>query len=226
MKKGKFIVIDGTDGTGKGTQTTKLVERLKNQGHDVELMDFPQYGNPSAWFVEEYLNGNFGTINEVTPKQASYFYALDRYVASFKLREYLDQGKIVISNRYVTASMGHQGTKFDNVENRKEFFSWLYNLEYNDLQIPKPDLTLIMHMPADIAQKLVDEKGHRDYVGGEKRDIHEADLGHLEKAEKVYLEMADLFEDFELIECYEGNRLLSIDEVHEKVWKIIKNEID
>ena len=109
MKKGKFIVIDGTDGSGKATQTKLLVKKLRKEKYKVKLADFPQYNKKSAGLVEEYLSGKYGTEKNVGPYVASIFYACDRYDASFKIRKWLKEGNIVISNRYVTANMGHQG---------------------------------------------------------------------------------------------------------------------
>ena len=106
---GKFIVIDGTDGSGKATQTELLVKRLAQAGYEVVMADFPQYGQKSAGLVEHYLNGKYGTALDVGPYRASIFYAADRYDASFQIRQWLKEGKIVISNRYVTANMAHQG---------------------------------------------------------------------------------------------------------------------
>src|SRR5690242_2845621 len=94
--KGRFIVIDGTDGTGKATQFSLLVEELKVSGYEVEVTDFPQYGKKSAGMVEEYLEGKYGQLN---PKAASIFYAIDRFDASYKIRDWLGAGKVVVSNR-------------------------------------------------------------------------------------------------------------------------------
>lgn len=224
MKKGRFIVIDGTDGSGKGTQTKLLVDSLKDQGFDVEMADFPQYGQKSAGMVEEYLNGKYGS--QVDAYVASVMYALDRFDASFKIREWLDKGKIVVSNRYVTANAGHQGGKIDSKSERIKFFKWLDNLEYNIFKIPKPDLNLILHIPAATAQKLVDKKPKeaRAYAKGKnkKRDIHEKDLNHLKRAEMVFLQIVKLFPNTELVECVEKGRLLSPEEVHHKILNHIK----
>src|SRR3989344_1407856 len=143
-QRGKFIVIDGTDGSGKATQTNLLLEELKTSGYEVEMTDFPQYGTKSAGLIEEYLNGKYGKVG---PEAASIFYAIDRFDASFKVRQWLDEGKIVISNRYVTANAGHQGGKIDDYHDRVKFFRWLDNLEYKIFAIPKPDLNVILHMP-------------------------------------------------------------------------------
>lgn len=225
---GKFIVIDGTDGSGKATQTQILVEHLKSAGFEVEMVDFPQYGEKSAGLVEKYLNGEYGEADEVGPYRASIFYACDRYDASFKIKKWLAQGKIVVANRYVTANMGHQGGKITNPLERKNFFTWLYELEFGIFNIPKPDLNIILHVDAAVAQAMVDQKGHRDYVHGAKRDIHEADINHLRRAEQVYLEIANSFSGFSLIECTRDNQIMSREEIHDLVWQeigeIIKNE--
>jgi dTMP kinase len=217
--KGKFIVIEGTDGSGKGEQTIRLVKRLKDTGAPVMPFDFPRYAEPSAWFVSQYLNGAFGTIEEVGPKTASLFYALDRYAAALEMRAAIDRGEIVVSNRYVGSNLGHQGSKFSDSAERQKYFEWNYDLEFNINKIPKPDLNIILHIPAEIAQELVDKKIERQYLSGKKRDLHEADLGHLKRTEEVYQQLAKLFpRDFTVVECVENGVLLSIDQVHEKVW--------
>ena len=116
-----FIVIDGTDGSGKATQTQLLVEKLKSLGFDVEIADFPQYGQKSAGLVEEYLNGVYGSAQDVGPYRASILYAVDRYAASFKIKKWLEEGKIVVSNRYVSANMGHQAGKIKDYAERDKF---------------------------------------------------------------------------------------------------------
>ncbi len=218
--RGKFIIIDGTDGSGKTTQFNLLVESLKKAGYPVEIADFPQYGKKSAGAVEEYLNGKYGQVNAYV---GSILYAVDRFDASFQIRTWLEEGKIVVSNRYVTANAGHQGGKISDNAERIKYFKWLDNLEYNIFKIPKPDLNLILHVPAKVAQKLVDKKPKeiRAYVDGKKRDLHEKDLKHLQNAEKVFLEIAELFPNTKLVECMDGNKLLSIDQIQNKIWTLV-----
>ena len=222
--KGKLIVIDGVDGSGKGTQTQMLAETLKKNGIKYEIVDFPQYGKKSAGLVEEYLNGKYG---QVDPYKSSIFYACDRFDASFKLRTWLAEGKIIISNRYVTASAGHQGGKIANKAARIKYFKWLDQLEYGLFGIPKPDLNILLHVPAKIAQQLVDQKSkdQRQYAGGKKRDLHEKDLKHLQNAEKVFIEISKLFPNTKMVECVKGGSLMSPQQVHAEVWKLVKNKI-
>jgi len=163
-KKGLFVVFDGTDGSGKATQTELLVKKLRGKGHRVEKIDFPQYGKKSAGLVEEYLNGEYGNAGDVGSYRASIFYACDRYAASFKIKKWLEGGKIVIANRYTAANMGHQGGKLKKNSERKKYFQWLHNLEYNIFEIPKPDINLILHVEASIAQKLALQKRKRIYL--------------------------------------------------------------
>jgi dTMP kinase len=224
MQKGKFIVIDGTDGSGKGTQTNMLVNSFSSEGREAIKIEFPRHSMPSAWFVDEYLNGKFGTLVDVGPYQASVFYALDRYAAASDIRKHLNTGKIVVADRYVTANLGHQGAKISDKIKRQEFYNWANNFEYNILNLPQPDLTIILHMPASVAQSLVDKKESREYIGDKKRDLHEDNLEHLQTAEKVYLELVKQF-GFILVECFVAGSILTREQIQYKILENIKSVI-
>lgn len=223
--KGIFITIEGTDGSGKGTQSQLLTERLEKLGYDVAKFDFPQYQEPSSYFVREYLNGRFGTGDEIGPYTASLFFALDRYQAAFKIREALAQGKIVVANRFTGSNMAHQGTRFANAEERRGYFIWLDNLEFQMLGIPRPDYNFVLRVPAEIAQGLVDKKGKRDYTAL-KRDILEADLDHLRKSVEIYDDLTNLFpKDFTRVDCVRSDKLLSVEEVHNLLWEKVSAKL-
>ncbi len=220
-ERGTFLVIEGTDGSGKGTQFELLGRRLAELGHDIVVFDFPQYGQPSAYFVQEYLNGNYGSAEDVGPYTGSLFYALDRYSASQQINSALDAGKVVLCNRFTGSNMAHQGTKFDRAEERRGYFIWLDNLEFQMLGIPRPDRSIVLRVPADIAQGLVDKKTARTYTD-KKRDIHEADLAHLKKSVEVYDDLCSLFpKDFTRIDCVRTGKLMSIPQVHDILWKTV-----
>lgn len=220
--QGTFIVIEGTDGSGKGTQFKRLVARLESEGYDVATFDFPQYDQPSSYFVREYLNGKYGTADAVGPYTGSLFYALDRYEAAPKIRQALAEGKVVLANRFTGSNMAHQGTKFANAEQRKGYFIWLDNLEFQMLGIPRPDQSIVLRVPAEIAQQLVDQKNERSYTD-KKRDIHEADLRHLQRAVEVYDDLCHLFpKDFLRIDCVRSGKLMSIDQVEDMVWHTVQ----
>ena len=219
-----FIVIDGTDGSGKGTQTTRLERRLAAEGYDVVLVDFPRYGAPSAHFVERYLRGEYGALESVDAYRASMFYALDRFDASFEIRAAMARGAVVVSNRYVSANKGHQMAKIADPAERTRFLAWLNELEYGVLGIPKPDLTILLHVPAEVGFELVARKDERAYLHGKVRDIHENDRAHLRAAEAAYLALLTLDgnERWQRIDCMDGERLRSMDEVEAQVWSIVR----
>ena len=218
-------MLEGTDGSGKSLQTGLLVQKLQEKGHKAEQISFPQYGKPSAALVEDYLNGKFGNAEEVGPYRASILYAVDRFAAAPQIRAWLGEGKIVIANRYVASNMGHQGGKIKNAKKRRQYLDWVYDLEYNILGIPKPDVNLILHVTPKISQQLVDKKGERKYLKGKKRDIHEDDLNHLRDAEQAYLEINKRYPEFKIIECVENNKILPPQIIHQKIWQIIENRI-
>ncbi len=225
MKRGKFIVIEGTDGSGKTVQFNLLIQKLRADGISVATFDFPRYGQPSAYFVERYLNGDYGTADEVGPYRTSLFFALDRYASSPEITSALGKYDLVLSNRYVGSNMGHQGSKIASKVGRKRYFRWVTDLEFQILGIPEPDLSIFLHLPAEEAFRLIAGKKARKYIRGKKRDIHEINLGHLERSEKTYLEMAELFPTkFTIVECMDGNRLMSPGEIHEKISALVKRK--
>lgn len=218
---GKLVVLDGTDGSGKATQTALLARELELNEIPYKVFDFPRYGSKSAGMVEEYLNGKYGQVNA---KATSIFYAVDRFDASQEIKKELAVGTVVITNRYVSANAAHQGGKIEDKEERVKFFKWLNELEYEIFGIPKPDLNIILHVPAEVAQSMVDKKDEsaRQYVNGKKRDLHEADLNHLKNAEQVYIEIAKLFPNTKLVECMQDDSLMTPEQIHNKVWELVR----
>lgn len=213
--KGRLIVIDGTDGSGKATQTDLLIRRIRAAHISVETMSFPRYEEPGSILVRKYLAGEFGLVNDVGPKLASSFYAVDRWAASAQLREWLNDGTTVVLDRFVASNMGHQGAKIEDAEQRAELYRWLHRLEHVEFGIPEPDLNVILHVPAEYTIRLIDERGNA-------KDIHERDPEYLARAEKVYLELALLFpERFRLIECMKDGALMSRGDIHSLVWQAV-----
>lgn len=222
MSNGLFLVIEGSDGSGKGTQFKLLAERLKAEGYDVATYDFPQYENESSHFVKEYLNGSYGTAEALGPYTPSLFFALDRFSAAENIASDLAAGKIVLSNRFTGSNMAHQGTKFSSEEERVMFFKWLDQLEYGMLQIPKPDQNIVLLVPAETAQQLVDQKEKRSYTEN-TRDIHEADLGHLQRAVEVYQQLCSTFpKNFTALDCTKNGELMSITSINNLIWERIQ----
>jgi dTMP kinase len=209
---GKFIVIEGTDGSGKKTQADLLVEHLRADGQEVATISFPRYGRPSAGPVEDYLSGKYGSPEQVGAYRASIFYAVDRYAISHEIRAKLTAGCHVVCDRYVASNMGHQGSKLKDATERFNYYRWIMELEFGLFGIPRPDLNLILHVPVETALQLIEKRGNT-------KDAHETDPEHLHTAERTYLEISRNFNGFTLIECAPNGNLLSREDIHESVWK-------
>lgn len=222
---GKFIVFEGIDGSGKFTQAKLLASFLRKKGKRVRVINFPQYGKKSAGPLEEYLNGKYGSSKEVGPYRASIFFACDRYDGHFKLQKWLQDGVVVIADRYVASNIAHQGGKLGDRAERKKFVKWLYDLEYGIFGIPKPDFNFILKTSPKLslqhAYKITDSeksKSRKAYLGDKERDIHEEDEQHLQDTLAMYLEVAKAFpEDFEVIECEDHGKFLPPEVIHEKI---------
>ncbi|NQU83027.1 MAG: thymidylate kinase [Parcubacteria group bacterium] len=234
MQKGKFIVFEGLDGSGKSTQTKLLVSYLEQQGREVVMIDFPQHGERSSAMVDDYLTGKYGTAEQVGPYIGSVFYACDRYDASFKIKKWLNEGKIVIADRYLASNIGHQGGKIADKEERIKYYNWLYNFEYNLFGIPKPDKNIILKTSVEFSKKLSNKITDKEKIAKRKaylgddtvHDIHEKDQSHLKNALEAFLEASEVFpDDFEVVECIENGELLSPDKIHQKVLEVIKKII-
>ena len=188
-----FLGIEGGDGSGKGTQAEILSKQLTAMELPVLELSFPRYGEFSAEMAEKYLRGEYGGVNDVHPDLASLTYAIDRYAESKNIRDRLKKGDYVIANRFVASNMAHQGAKIDDYKERIEFYDRIMKLEFGLLNIPRPTKSIVLLVPTNISQQNVDKKAARSYTSL-KRDIHEADAGHLDKAKRGYKSFASYFQ--------------------------------
>jgi dTMP kinase len=223
--KGKFIVIEGTDGSGKGTQFKLLADRLQKMGLGFGTADFPQYGKPSSFFVEKYLRGEYGTAEEVGPHRGSLFYALDRFDESFNLKKIIDSGQHLISNRYVTSNIGHQTGKIESREEQDEFLEWIDHLEYEMLGSPRPDMVIFLSVDPEVGQQLVAQKKAREYTKGKSHDIHEADINHLRKAFETYNYVVEKL-GWVKIDCMKDGEIMTPEEIHELVFEKVQELLE
>lgn len=221
---GKLIVIEGTDCSGKGTQSAKLYDRLVSEGYKVYKTSFPMYDTPTGKIIggpylgkESICKGWFPEgANNVPGKVASLYYAADRLYNIDIINHYLDNDYIVILDRYVTSNMGHQAGKISNKEERLEMFKWLEKLEYDFLDLPRPDIKLFLHMPYTYSKELQKNRQELDELEKSKENMI--------NAENAYLEMVELY-NFTKIECIDNEGLKSIEEIHEEIFKVVIDAI-
>jgi len=223
LKKGKLIVIDGADGSGKGTQTKKLLGYLKKTKLKNKYITFPRYYTSfHGKHVGRFLTGEFGGNNEVSPYLSSLAFALDRLHARDEIVEWLQDGNLVVADRYVTASMAHQGSKMPP-RKRKVFVNWLYDMEYKEHKLPKEDLVLYLYVPVKISQKLLEKKGLRKYTKG--KDKAEADVKHQQASINMYRQFCKRYKHWVEIKCVDNKgKLFSIEEVHDKILDALKDK--
>src|SRR3989344_5328339 len=168
MKKGKLIVIEGADGSGKATQTALLKAYLEQKNYPVETIDFPRYwGSFHGKTIARYLKGEFGGVDSVNPYLISLAYSLDRATAKREMNTWLREGKIVLANRYATSNMAHQAAKLPE-RKREHFLNWLMELEYKVNKIPKEDLVIYLHVPTATAQVLIQNRGRKGAIHEKK----------------------------------------------------------
>lgn len=219
-RQGTLIAVEGGDGSGKGTQTRLLVRRLRLEGAAAVRIAFPQYGR--SFFgktVAAYLRGEFGGSGAVDPHLAAVLYAGDRYEARETMLTALAEGKVVVLDRYVDSNKVHQAANLGRGADCAAFLKWIDTLEYGVFKLPRPDFTLYLRVPTRIAVGLIDGKSARVHLRGKKRDLHEADLGHLRRAERLYVQMARACPPRRgaLIECVEKGRLLGRAEIADRI---------
>ena len=225
-RKGKLIVIDGTDGSGKGTQTKLLLDYLKKHKIKNKYIDFPRYYTSfHGKMVGKFLAGELGDREQVNPYLASLIYALDRLTARDELVDWLEEGNVVVANRYTTSSFAFQTVRVEK-RKRKEFLKWLYQMEYKEHQLPKEDVVLFLYVPVDVSQKLLEKKAgakSRRYLKNGKKDINEADVEYQKEVLDMYLSLAKKYKHWEVIKCVDGRGdILPVDKIHEKIITTLK----
>jgi dTMP kinase len=220
--RGKIIVFDGLDSSGKKTHAILLKDRLKKHGFSAEIFHFPQYEKFFGGLVGKYLKGDFGKKEELSKELIVLLYAIDRYDVKFEIEKLLEQGKVVIMDRYSQSNIAFHSSHFQ--ENKKrEFLQWIKLVES---RLPIADLVFFLDMPRKAAEKLMLEKakqGNRNYMGSAEKDQHEKDSVFLDSVRKTYFELAKSEKNWQIIKCAEKNnnewRIKSIQEIHELIWK-------
>ena len=217
-----LIAIEGIDGSGKGTQAQRLYEQFSASGKTAALMSFPRYTETLfGKAIGDFLNGRFGTLNEVSPFLASLLYAGDRFESRDFLLQTLNDNEVVILDRYTASNIAHQGSKFDG-EERRELVDWIRRIEYEIYQLPRPDLVVLLDLPVLEAQQLIAIKQARSYTD-KPADLQEADTAYLEGVRNVYLELAGEESNWCKIDCWRNNAIRSIEEIGDEIWNVVNS---
>ncbi len=226
MKKGKIIVIEGTDCSGKETQTKMLVDRLTKENIKVKRIAFPWYDSPTGKIIgacllgkpamcEELLKDNHGFFEEgggnIDPLTALLYYTADRRYHLPEMNALLDDGYVLILDRYVTSNMAHRGGMLENKKDRLKIYKKIESLEYDVVELPKPDKTILLYLPYEYACILKKDRK-------EALDEAEKNEKYLRLGEKAYLELSELY-NYDVVNCVKNDKVRTIDDIHEEVYK-------
>ena len=225
MSKGKLIVIEGTDCSGKETQAKLLLKRLIDDGIKIEERAFPMYDTPTGKIVGGSLLGKphigesvFGSnVSRLNPKVAALYYAADRLYNIDEIKELLNNGINVILDRYVESNMGHQAGKLKIKDDKIKMMDWLEELEYKLLELPRPDLVIFLFMPYQYTIELRNKRG-------EVADEVEKDIDYLRNAEQTYSLMAERF-NYDIVHCVKDDKIRTIEEINDDIYSIVKNNL-
>ena len=226
IMNGKLFVIEGVDGSGKQTQTELLYKRLKNDGYKIMKASYPNYESSSSALVKMYLGGEFGqNPDDVDPYVCSTFYAVDRY-ATFKINQekFYNEGGIILTDRYTTSNMVHQASKIEDEKEKDKYLDWLMEFEYNLYKIPKPTKIFFLDIPPEVTSELIKNRqnkiDHQDV-----KDIHEKNTAHMTKSYNNALGLCIKY-DWKRIRCYDGEKVLSIEEINDMLYSEIVSSIE
>ena len=216
-----FIVLEGLDGAGKSTQISRLKDMFLSRGVEVEYLHFPRFDAPVyGELIARFLRGELGSVEQVNPYLVALLYAGDRAECAAKIRGWLEEGKVVIADRYVYSNVGYQCAKIADVDERRALRDWIFTTEYEEFSIPRPDVSLFLDVPFSFTERKLSEQRQgddRDYLQG-GRDIHEASLDLQRRVREVYLDSARDREDITVVDCSDASGMMaSADVIFERI---------
>jgi len=220
MEKGKLIVVEGAcDGIGKTTQYNMLSNRLINNGEEIKSHHFPSYGTYHGYPVEQYLKGEYGLPNELSPYFINSLYANDRGIAWYtSLKKEYEAGKIILLDRYTTSSLIYQSALIDDLQKKRQFVDYVIDFEYKKIGIKEPDNVIFLHAPFDLVTEM---RNARKQNAGISNDIHERDLEFMKKVYDSAMFIADYL-SWDKVACNKGDNMREMDDIHEEVYTLIK----
>lgn len=221
MARGKLIVIEGTDGSGKTAQISKLKAYLKQQGQRCVVFDFPNYDSFSGQLVARYLRGEIGDLTSSSPYLVCLPYALDRLQAKKALEHALEQNSYVVVNRYTYSNIAFQAPKIKDEGERERFRQWVMQLEFEQLGIPQPDQVIFLYVPVQVSRRWIANREARSYLKERQQDMHEESNWLLKAASNEYMSMAQN-EKWEIIRCCDDkDEPYSIEKIHQMVLEVL-----
>lgn len=223
----KLFVIEGVDGAGKSTQLKLLRDFFSEKGYKCEYLHFPRTEAPYfGELIARFLRGEFGTISEVDPYLVAMLYAGDRKDASEMIRNWLNEGKIVLLDRYTYSNIAYQCAKLKETAEQERLMQWILKLEFDHFSIPRPDLNIFLDVPFAFTEKKlsVTRTGEdRSYLNG-SRDIHEESLDFQKKVRDLYLRVSRADSSLAVVNCSSsGETMLPPDEIFKLLTEILKN---
>lgn len=228
-QRGKLIVIDGSDGSGKATQTRFLLARLKREGRKTRTLDFPQYEtNHFGQLIGRCLAGDFGDFIAIDPHIGSVLYAADRFESRPTIERWLKAGYVVVLDRYVSGNQIHQGGKIHDAKKQKKFLDWLDHMEHGVFGLPRPDRIIYLDVPVKATQELLrqeEQQRKKVYLKKGQRDLAETNIQHLSESRENALRLVKKLNRWERIDCMAKGVMLSREEIAEKVWSAVKKVI-
>jgi len=216
-----LIVLEGIDGSGKGTQAARLHERFTKSGRQSSLLSFPRY--QSTFFgarVGDFLNGKFGTLDQLSPFLVSLLYAGDRFESKAPLNQARSQSEVVVLDRYVPSNIAHQSAKA-SPEERQQLTDWIEQVEYTIFELPQPELVILLDIPVSVSQELIRRKNPRSYTD-QATDLQESDTTYLSAVRQVYLSLAEKSPHWKVVPVTEQGELRSIEEISDEIWELVQ----
>ena len=218
-----YIVIEGSDGAGKETQSKLLLKNLQDKGYKAKMISFPDYNSIGSGAVKMYLKGELcEKASDFNAYQASLPFVVDRLCTMNKLKMENDDAEIIIFDRYVESNVIYQGSKIADEKERDSFIDWELDLEFNKLGLPKPDVVVYLNVPFEISMRLARERA--GLKNGQDKDIHESDEKYLSKTSNFGLIAAEKY-GFDIIDCSDGNNLLSREEINKKITDLVMEKL-
>jgi dTMP kinase len=214
--KGKIIVIDGTDASGKNTQAILLKNRLIEDKFLADLISFPVYESFFGKMVASYLRGEYGNLD---PKITALLFASDRFAQKQKILSLLKENRIIILDRYVHSNIAYQATRMKDTDDADD---WIKELEYEIYGMPEADLVFYLNVPYSFRKSMLENREQKDFLKGEAKDIHEKNEKYIKEVEQKYIKLSSN-DNWVVVECVKNGKLLSKEEVSEIIYNKVKS---